>query len=203
MKLLSRLAILSVISISLLACKNDKKEPVKVEDEIVKEAPQKVQKAKKELSTEEKEQINSVMSKLMVTGETKMFASALVTTGLTEMLSKKEGPYTVFAPSTQAFDSLTVETRKEILNVKNKEKLRTLLQNHIVEGEVTSSMLLQKTKGNSNTLKTMGGAVLTVSKEGMDIIIKDEKGAKATVGKSDIMASNGVVHVLNEVLTLD
>lgn len=203
MKRVTQLFFSVLVFSSFFACKNDKKETIKVEDEIIKEAPQKVQQVKKELTVEEKERLNSVMSKLMVTGETKNYASALVTTGLTEMLSKNEGPYTIFAPSNAAFDSIPAEKKKNLLNVKNKEALSTLLKNHMVEGDVASSALLQKGKGGSNTLKTLGGKTLTVVKSGMDIMIEDENGNKALVGKSDINGSNGVVHVLDKVLFVD
>lgn len=203
MKRVTQLFFSVLVFSSFIACKNDKKETIKVEDEIIKEAPQKVQQVKKELTVEEKERLNSVMSKLMVTGETKNYASALVTTGLTEMLSKNEGPYTIFAPSNAAFDSIPAEKKKNLLNVKNKEALSTLLKNHMVEGDVASSALLQKGKGGSNTLKTLGGKTLTVVKSGMDIMIEDENGNKALVGKSDINGSNGVVHVLDKVLFVD
>ena len=184
-------------------CIRDRKEPVEADETVVKTAPEKVKKVKKELTVEEKEQLNSVMSKLMITGETKTFASALVSTGLTDMLSKNKGPYTIFAPTTIAFDSLNIEKRKEILNPKNKEKLSKVIKNHIVEGEVNSSELLQKTKGSANTLKTLGGASLTITKQGSDIVITDGSGAKAVLGKSDIEGSNGVVHVIDKVLSLD
>ncbi|UAB81383.1 fasciclin domain-containing protein [Marixanthomonas sp. SCSIO 43207] len=203
MKRVTQLFFSVLVFSSFIACKNDKKETIKVEDEIIKEAPQKVQQVKKELTVEEKERLNSVMSKLMVTGETKNYASALVTTGLTEMLSKNEGPYTIFAPSNAAFDSIPAEKKKNLLNVKNKEALSTLLKNHMVEGDIASSALLQKGKGGSNTLKTLGGKTLTVVKSGMDIMIEDENGNKALVGKSDINGSNGVVHVLDKVLFVD
>ena len=139
----------------------------------------------------------------MITGETKTFASALVSTGLTDMLSKNKGPYTIFAPTTIAFDSLDIEKKREILNPKNKEKLSALLKNHIVEGKVSSSELLQKSKGSSNTLKTLGGKTFTVAKQGSDLVITDGNGAKAVLGKSDIEGSNGVVHVIDEVLFLN
>ena len=73
----------------------------------------------------------------------------------------------------------------------------------MVEGDIASSALLQKGKGGSNTLKTLGGKTLTVVKSGMDIMIEDENGNKALVGKSDINGSNGVVHVLDKVLFVD
>tara|TARA_R100000306_G_C4352717_1_gene131002 strand:+ start:87 stop:698 length:612 start_codon:yes stop_codon:yes gene_type:complete len=203
MKLLKPLAVLFVITLAFTACKNDKKEPVEANETVVKTAPEKVKKVKKELTVEEKEQLNSVMSKLMITGETKTFASALVSTGLTDMLSKNKGPYTIFAPTTIAFDSLDIEKKREILNPKNKEKLSALLKNHIVEGKVSSSELLQKSKGSFNTLKTLGGKTFTVAKQGSDLVITDSNGAKAVLGKSDIEGSNGVVHVIDEVLFLN
>jgi len=204
MKVVKHLVVLFVIALAVMSCKNDKKEEVKVEDAVVKTTtPEKAKKAKKELTVEEKDQLNSVMSKLMITGETKMFASALVSIELTDMLSKNKGPYTIFSPTNTAFDSLDIEKRREILNPKNKEKLSNLIKNHIIKGEVNSSALLQKSKGNDNSMKTLGGATLTVTKQGSDIIIVDASGNKAKLGKSDITGSNGVVHVIDKVLSLN
>ncbi|RFN59885.1 fasciclin domain-containing protein [Marixanthomonas ophiurae] len=203
MNVLKPLLSICIIASITLACKNDTKEPVKIEEDVVKTAPEKVKKVKKELTVAEKEQLNSVMSKLMVTDETKNFASALVSSGLTDMLSKNKGPYTVFAPSNTAFDSITNEKRRKILDPKNKETLSNLLKNHIVEGEVDSSTLLQKSKGNSNTFKTLGGSTLTIKKQASDLVIVDANGAKAVLGKSDINGSNGLVHVIDKVLSLN
>lgn len=203
MNILKPLLSICVLASITLSCKNDTKEPVKVKEEVVKTAPEKVKKVKKELTIAEKEQLNSVMSKLMVTNETKKFASALVSSGLTDMMSKNKGPYTIFAPSNTAFDSLNIETKKEIFDPKKVETLKKVLKNHIVEGEVDSSMLLQKSKGSSNTLKTLGGSTLTISKKGSDLLISNADGVKAVLGKSDITGSNGVVHVINKVLSLD
>jgi len=203
MNVLKPLLSICILASITFACKNDTKESVKVEEDIVKTAPEKVKKVKKELTVAEKEQLNSVMSKLMVTVETKNFASALVSSGLTDMLSKKKGPYTVFAPSNIAFDSIANEKKREILDPKNKETLSNLLKNHIVEGQVDSSALLQKSKGSSNSFKTLGGSALIIKKQGSDLVIIDANGAKAVLGKSDINGSNGVVHVIDKVLSLD
>ncbi|PVW16990.1 fasciclin domain-containing protein [Marixanthomonas spongiae] len=203
MNLLKPLLSICIIASIFYACKNDTKEPVTVEKDVVKTAPETVKKVKKELTIAEKEQLNSVMSKLMVTNETKKFASALVSSGLTDILSKNEGPFTVFAASNAAFDSLDTEQKRTVFNPKNMEALKKLLKNHIVEGEVDSSALFQKSGGGTNTLTTMAGATLTVSKKGNELLIGNANGEKAVLGKSDIVGSNGVVHVINRVLLVD
>ena len=189
----------------MVSCKND----VKEEQEVV--APQQTEKTsitkgkKTELTQEQVDQINSVMSRLMVNPELKKFSSLLVTVGLTDILSTDEGPYTVLAPSNKAFDSLNVEKWNFLLNPVNKEALTTLLKAHIVKGNFDSAVMLQSIKKNNGNLKleTLEGENLTVSKQEMDIIISDGKNGAATMTQSDINGSNGVVHVLDAVLYVD
>jgi len=132
----------------------------------------------------------------------KTFSSAIVSAGLTEVLSNEEGPFTLLAPSNDAFSAIDQSDFNRLLDPNNKGKLTQMLKNHIVKGDIDSATLVQNIKsGNGNyTLETLSGAKLIASMKGADIVIKDSNGTEAVLGKSDIKGSNGVVHVLDTIL---
>ena len=182
----------------LVSCKNDKEEEPSPEL-IETEEP-----IKQEPTPEQIRMANSVLSKAMLTPELKTFMSALVTTGLTDMLSKEEGPFTVFAPSSEAFDNIPKEKMQRYLSPDNLEEFTQLIKTHIVAGNIDSATLLQSIKGNSGKydFQSLSGSTLSASLKGDDIVIKDSLGIKATMGKSDITGTNGVVHLLDTVLSI-
>ena len=183
------------------SCKNQEKEPeVKQVESTVNEVeiPE-----KKELTEQDKSILNSVFSKVMTTVELKTFARASVTANLAEMLSKEKGPYTVFAPSNKAFEALTKEQMNVLQNPAKKQDLVTLLKSHIIPQNLTSADIVQSLK-NQETLefKAMAGNSLKIKKDGMDLWVEDASGNTTKIGKSDILGGNGVVHVIDSVLTI-
>ncbi|AQG78345.1 fasciclin domain-containing protein [Spirosoma montaniterrae] len=119
---------------------------------------------------------------------------ALRVSGLTEQAAGK-GPYTVFAPTNDAFDKLPSGTLDELLKPAAKQKLTKLLAYHVVKGKYTAADLQDGQK-----LKTVTGGTLTVGKQGDTVTITDEAGNAATVNQADIEATNGVVHSVDTVL---
>lgn len=123
-------------------------------------------------------------------GEFKTLAAALQAAGLVETL-KGKGPFTVFAPTDAAFAKLPAGTVETLLKPENKAKLVSLLTYHVVPGTTKSAALAGKT----TTVATVGGAKLTIDgTNGVTV-------GGATVTKADIPASNGVIHVIDTVLT--
>jgi uncharacterized surface protein with fasciclin (FAS1) repeats len=122
-------------------------------------------------------------------GQFKTLAAALGAAGLVETL-KGSGPYTVFAPTDEAFAKLPVGTVENLLKPENKAKLTAILTYHVVPGAV---MAEQVTK--LDEAKTVNGAMVKVSTEDGKVMIND-----ATVVKADIEASNGVIHVIDKVI---
>ena len=120
--------------------------------------------------------------------------TALVAAGLADK-AKDPGPYTVFAPSNDAFNKLPAGALQSLTTPANKGKLAGILAYHVVAGNYMASDLKDKQK-----LKTVGGGTLTVRKEGAAVMITDEKGGSAMVTTSDIQAVNGTVHAIDSVL---
>jgi uncharacterized surface protein with fasciclin (FAS1) repeats len=127
--------------------------------------------------------------------------AALKAAGLVDTL-KGPGPFTVFAPTNEAFTKLPAGTVDTLLKPENKELLTKILTYHVVAGRLTAAQLkkMVKTGGGSATLKTVEGGSLTVTMDNGDLVLKDEKGMEAHITIANVFQSNGVIHVIDTVL---
>ncbi|GAB3637487.1 fasciclin domain-containing protein [Hymenobacter arcticus] len=128
--------------------------------------------------------------------------AAVKAAGLVETLSGP-GPFTVFAPTNEAFNALPAGTVETLVKPENKETLTKILTYHVVSGKMTASDLMKAIKagGGKATLTTVQGEKLTAMMKGSKgIELKDEKGGVAMVTIADVIQSNGVIHVINKVL---
>lgn len=121
-------------------------------------------------------------------GSFKTLVAAVKAAGLVETL-KGDGPFTVFAPTDEAFSKLPKGSLDSLLKPENKKKLQDVLTYHVVAAKVPSS-------------KVSAGKVAMVNKKHAKISIKNGKVMidKANVVKTDVMASNGVIHVIDRVI---
>lgn len=119
--------------------------------------------------------------------------SAVQAAGLGSTLSGP-GPYTVFAPTNEAFAKVPAATLQELLKPENSQKLADILKYHVVAGKVMAADV------KPGMVTTANSADFTVSAEGGNVYITDGQGNKAMVVKTDIPASNGVIHVIDTVL---
>jgi uncharacterized surface protein with fasciclin (FAS1) repeats len=112
------------------------------------------------------------------------------------------GPFTVFAPTNEAFAKLPPGTVKTLLQPANKGQLTAVLTYHVVPGRITAEDLSQKidSMGGHYTVNTVQGEPLSFSKMNGGIAVTDSKGDTAMVTIPDVMQSNGVIHVINTVL---
>lgn len=122
-------------------------------------------------------------------GSFKTLAKALQAAGLVDTL-KGAGPFTVFAPTDEAFAKLPAGTLEDLLKPENKQKLTAILTYHVVPGKV---MAADVTKVKN--AKTVNGQSLTIAASGGSVTIDN-----ARVVKTDVMASNGVIHVIDTVI---
>jgi uncharacterized surface protein with fasciclin (FAS1) repeats len=127
--------------------------------------------------------------------------AAVKAAGLVETL-EGPGPYTVFAPTNEAFNLLPKGTVETLLKPENKEKLSGILTYHVVAGKMDSKALAAAVKsGNGTTeLKTVAGGKLWVMMKGNKIILKDEKGGMGELTIKNVYQSNGVIHVIDHVM---
>ncbi len=127
--------------------------------------------------------------------------AAVQAAGLVETL-KSAGPFTVFAPSNDAFTKLPAGTVESLLLPENKTKLSGVLTYHVVAGNLDATAVLaaiKKGKGKV-VLTTVNGAKLTASLVKGKVTLSDENGGKSTVTATDLKGTNGVIHVIDTVL---
>ena len=113
------------------------------------------------------------------------------------------GPFTVFAPTNAAFDKVPASMRNSLMQPANKAQLQSVLKYHVVPGTLTAADLMQRIRagGGTATLTTVQGQTLRLSMMGNMIMINGMAGSSAHVTQGDVRQSNGIVHVIDGVLT--
>jgi len=130
-----------------------------------------------------------IVDTAVAAGSFKTLATALQAAGLVETL-KGKGPFTVFAPTDEAFSKLPAGTVESLLKPENKEKLKAILLYHVVSGDVTAARVVKL-----SSAKTINGQDLKLTVDDGSVLVNDAK-----VVKADVLASNGVIHVIDTVL---
>ncbi|NEX44909.1 fasciclin domain-containing protein [Pseudotabrizicola algicola] len=127
--------------------------------------------------------------------------AAVQAAGLVETL-QSAGPFTVFAPTNDAFAKLPAGTVETLLLPENKDQLTKILTCHVVAANALSGDIVKMIGdgGGMHTVNTVGGCDFTVMLEGDAVKIKDGMGNIATVTIADVKQSNGVIHVIDTVL---
>jgi len=118
---------------------------------------------------------------------------AVTAAGLDDTLSG-QGPFTVFAPTNEAFAKLPASTLESLLKPENKQKLTDILTYHVIPSKVMAADV------TSGTVKTVNGEELTFAVNGSNVTITDGQGNTVNVVKTDIPTSNGVIHAIDGVL---
>jgi uncharacterized surface protein with fasciclin (FAS1) repeats len=134
-------------------------------------------------------QEKDIVDTAVAAGSFKTLATALQSAGLVETL-KGPGPFTVFAPTDDAFAKLPKGTLEDLLKPQNKEKLAAILTYHVVPDKVMAADVVKMKKA-----KTVEGSDITIKTKGEKVMVNN-----ANVIKTDIMASNGVIHVIDTVI---
>ncbi len=122
-------------------------------------------------------------------GSFKTLAAALRAAGLVDTL-KGKGPFTVFAPTDEAFAKLPKGTLEDLLKPENKDKLAAILTYHVVAGKVMAADVVKL-----NSAKTVQGQAVRINAHGGSVMVDNAK-----VVKTDIETSNGVIHVIDSVI---
>ena len=127
--------------------------------------------------------------------------AAVKAAGLVDTL-KGAGPFTVFAPTNEAFAKLPAGTVENLLKPENKDALTKVLTYHVVAGRLSAGDLKKQIKaGNGQAmLKTVSGGTLVVMMQGENVVLKDENGGVSTITIPNVFQSNGVIHVVDTVV---
>lgn len=143
----------------------------------------------------------TIVANAMNSADHTTLVAAVKAAGLVDTLNSK-GPFTVFAPTNDAFAQLPAGTVDTLLKPENKAMLSKVLTYHVVAGKYDSkalAKLIKKGQGKAR-LKTVSGGTLIAMMDGSNIVLRDEKGGTSTVTVGDVYQSNGVIHVVNSVL---
>jgi uncharacterized surface protein with fasciclin (FAS1) repeats len=130
-----------------------------------------------------------IVDTAVAAGSFKTLAKALQAADLVDTL-KGKGPFTVFAPTDEAFAKLPAATLADLLKPENKQKLQRILTYHVVPGKVMSSEVVKM-----NSAKAVSGDTIDIAAKGGAVTVEN-----ARVVKTDIAASNGVIHVIDTVI---
>jgi uncharacterized surface protein with fasciclin (FAS1) repeats len=127
--------------------------------------------------------------------------AAVKAAGLVATL-KSKGPFTVFAPTNEAFDKLPAGTVDTLLKPENKEMLTKVLTYHVLAGRFDSTAIMKRIKAGHGKaqFKTVNGDTLTAWMDGSTLVLTDEKGGQSRVTIANVYQSNGVIHVVDTVL---
>ncbi|MDE3126093.1 MAG: fasciclin domain-containing protein [Bacteroidota bacterium] len=127
--------------------------------------------------------------------------AAVKAAGLVQTL-QSAGPFTVFAPTNEAFNKLPAGTVENLVKPENKALLTKILTYHVVAGKLNAKDIAKLIKEGHGmaTLKTVEGENLTATMEGKKLVLTDMKGGKSYVTIADVNQSNGVIHVVDTVL---
>lgn len=145
---------------------------------------------------------NSITARIEDNRELSTFSQGMTDARVSKNFRQDEGPYTVFAPSDEAYNNLSPEERNQVMDTQNTDRSSATMSYLIVEGRMTKDQLRQQIEGaNGNyTLNTMQGEEITASMDGDDIVLKDASGNTARITDTDTEASNGIIHVIDDVL---
>ena len=130
-----------------------------------------------------------IVDTAVAAGSFQTLAKALQAADLVDTL-KGPGPFTVFAPTDEAFAKLPAGTLDDLLKPENKDKLRAILTYHVVAGKIPSAKVV-----TLSSAKTVNGQELKITVMGGNVMVNN-----ARVVKTDILASNGVIHVIDTVI---
>ena len=130
-----------------------------------------------------------IVDTAVAAGSFKTLATALQAAGLADTL-KGKGPFTVFAPTDEAFRKLPAGTVESLLKPENRDKLKAILLYHVVSGDVTAAQVMKL-----SSAKTVNGQDVKITVNDGTVMVDDAK-----VVKADVLASNGVIHVIDTVL---
>lgn len=187
---------LSVIAmIAFTSCKNNESKEKETEQE---ETTEESYDSSEEASMEEQQTIVEIASG---NDDFSTLVTAVKAAELVETLNS-EGPFTVFAPTNDAFAKLPEGTVASLLEPENKDNLSGILTYHVVSGEFMAADVVDAIGENdgSFTIPTVQGGELTATLEGENVVLTDANGNTSTVVITDVDASNGVIHAIDAVV---
>jgi uncharacterized surface protein with fasciclin (FAS1) repeats len=191
MKVFKPLVLIALVSVAFTSCKESKKEN---SEEVVEEV----------MEVEEVEVVEETPNIVGVAAGNEAFSTlvaAVKAAGLVETLSG-EGPFTVFAPTNDAFAKLPEGTVAGLLEPESKDQLTAILTYHVVAGKFEAAAVIEAINGNDGkfTVDTVQGGKIDLSLDNGNVVLTDANGNTSVVVIPDVAASNGVIHAIDTVV---
>lgn len=144
---------------------------------------------------------NSIVDLAVASPDHTTLVAALKAADLVPAL-QAEGPFTVFAPGNDAFDKLPEGTVESLLKPENKAALTNILTYHVIPGKLDATAVVNAIKAGNGiaTITALNGEVIQAMIKDGKVYLKDAKNRTAMVTATDLKGSNGVIHVINEVI---
>lgn len=142
----------------------------------------------------------SILSNAETSHRHSTLISALRASDLDKVLGYN-GQFTVFAPTTKAFEKLSKITTERLMHPKNKQELKAILSCHIIAAKLSASTILKSISrgGGKASFTTIKGDKITAAMKGTDIVLTDKHGNKAKIVLADVNQSNGVIHEVDNI----
>ena len=192
MNLVKKISVFSFVALVMTSCADGKKTEEEVEavdsTEVVTEAVEAVQPT-------------TIVDVAVGNENFTTLVAAVKAAGLVETLSS-EGPFTVFAPTNDAFAKLPAGTVDNLLKPENLETLKSVLTYHVVAGKFEAAAVIEAINANKGnfTVTTVQGGKIDLSLKDGKVVLTDAKGNTSTVAMADVQASNGVIHAIDSVV---
>ena len=193
MNLVRKISTLSLVSLLMLSCGDGKKK----EEDVVNTVDSTT------LVVEEPEVVESTTI-VDIAVENENFSTLVTALQVAELIEtlKGDGPFTVFAPTNEAFKKLPAGTVEGLLKPENLEKLKGILTYHVVAGKFEAGAIIDAINSNNGkfTVDTVNGGKMDLSLVDGKVVLTDANGKTATVVMADVAASNGVIHAIDAVV---
>jgi uncharacterized surface protein with fasciclin (FAS1) repeats len=196
MKILKTLSVFAFAALLFASCANTKKENTMTTDSestVVEES--------QEMAMSDTEVQPNIVEVAVGNENFSTLVAAVKAAGLVETLSGN-GPFTVFAPTNDAFGKLPEGTVENLLKPENKSTLTGILTYHVVSGNYGASAVIDAINKNNGkfTVNTVNGGPITLSLKDGKVMLTDANGGMSTVIMADVAASNGVIHAIDSVV---
>ncbi len=198
MKLFKSIFMLSFAAFAMVSCNESKSETT--DNEEMTEIAEK-EAVSTDIDMENETMSNTIVDVAVGNESFSTLVAAVKAADLVETLSS-EGPFTVFAPTNDAFAKLPAGTVDNLLKPENKEKLSSVLTYHVVSGKFDAATVVKAINDNKGNYKvdTVNGGSITLSLDGPNVILTDANGGKSKVVMADVAADNGIIHAIDTVV---
>lgn len=192
MKAIKTFSILALSTVFFFSCGDKKKDTT---EEVVEEVMEVEEVVEEEVATP------NIVGVASGNDNFSTLVAAVVAADLAETLSG-DGPFTVFAPTNDAFAKLPAGTVETLLKPENKDQLTGILTYHVVSGNYSATAVIDAINGNNGTftVPTVHGGNIELSLDNGKVMLKDANGGVSTVVIADVAASNGVIHAIDSVV---